>query len=181
MQPVPTRKHRTRSVSHRSIWRPYTRTIRLCTRSCSQPGAILTTPDQVLEGAERSIEILIEAGADPTHLEQAINSVMRDLAAAGLDAANLQASVRCPGWNTDGYFATAILAQIAACLETGAVNLNALNASGMTPLHSAAANTTNNPAVIEALLVAGANLETRNEYGENAPCMRRPSTTRIRP
>ena len=127
----------------------------------------LTTPEQVLEAAERSIEILIENGASPIHLEQALESVMRDLAAAGLDVANdvtaraLTNAVRCAGWNTDGYFETATLEQVTTCLETSAVDLTAPNASGFTPLHSAAAST-ENPAVVEALLAAGANLEARN-------------------
>ena len=93
-------------------------------------GAGSKRPEQVLETVEQYIDVLLEAGADPTNVEQALNSVMRDLAAAGLDAANLQASVRCPGWNTDGYFETATLEQVTACLETGAVDLDALNASG---------------------------------------------------
>ncbi len=137
----------------------------------------LTTPDQVLEGAERSLEILIEAGADPTHLEQALDSIMRNLAAAGLDVANdataqavierVQTEVRCTGWNTDAYFATATPEQVSACLGTGAVDLEARSALGGTPLEAAAADA-QHPAVIEVLLAAGADptaLNSRIESG----------------
>ena len=124
----------------------------------------LTTPEQVLEVAERSVEILIENGATRVHLKQALDSIVRDLKVAGLDAANLQALVRCTGWHTDGYFETATLEQVTACLETGVVDLNAFNASGITPLHSAAANG-GNPAVVAALLAAGADHEARTEDG----------------
>ena len=134
----------------------------------------LTTPDQVLEAAERSIEILIEAGADPTHLEQAFDSVVRDLAAAGLDGANdattqtlmerVQTAVRCTGWNTDAYFATATPEQVSACLGTGAVDLEARSALGVTPLQAAAVDA-DNPAVIEALLNTGADPNSRTDDG----------------
>ena len=136
----------------------------------------LTTPNQVLEAAERSIEILIEAGADPTHLEQALDSVVRGLAAAGLDVANeataqalmnrVQAAVRCTGWNTDAYFATATPEQVSACLVTGAVDLEARSASGVTPLQAAAVDA-DNPAVIEVLLAVGADPTATNSRVES--------------
>ena len=125
----------------------------------------LTTPDQVLEGAERSIEILIDAGADPKHLEQALESMMTDLMAAGVDAANdaaaqalmdtVQIAVLCEEWNTDAYFEAAAPEVVTACLDAGAVDLEARSASGLTPIQ-AAARDAHNPAVIEALLAAGA-------------------------
>ena len=125
----------------------------------------LTTPDQMLEAAERSIEILIEAGADPTHLEQALDSVVRDLAAAGPDGANgaaaqalmerVQTAVSCTGWNTTAYFETAMPDQVAACLATGTVDLKARGATGLTPLQAAAVDATN-PGVLETLLASGA-------------------------
>ena len=139
-------------------------------------GSDVTTPEQVLESAERSIEILIENGATPTHLEQALDSVMRDLAAAGFDVTNdvmaraltntVRAPVRCTGWNTDGYFETATLEQMTACLETGGGDLDALNASGFTPLQAAAVYT-GTPDVIEALLAAGADPTATNSRVES--------------
>ena len=134
----------------------------------------LTTPDQVLEAAERSIEILIEVGADPMHLEQALDSVVRDLAAAGPDGANgaaaqalmerVQTAVRCQGWNTDAYFETATLDRVNACLDTGTVDLEAEDDSRSTPLHLAAAFN-GNPAVANTLINAGADLEKQNDAG----------------
>ena len=136
----------------------------------------VATPEQVLEAAERSIEILIDNGATHTHLEQALGSVMRDLASAGLDVANdvkaqaltntVQARVRCTGWNTDGYFETTPVEQITACLETSAVDLDALNASGFTPLQAAAVYA-RTPDVIEALLAAGADPTATNSRVES--------------
>ena len=92
-------------------------------------GSDVATPEQVLEAAERYIEILLDNGATPTHMEQALDSVMSDLAAAGLDVANdvtaralmetVQTTVSCSGWNTEAYFETATLEQVTACLGTG--------------------------------------------------------------
>ena len=125
----------------------------------------LTTPEQVLEAAERSIEILIDTGANPSHLEQALDSFVRDLAETGLDVANdvtaqalmetVQAAVLCHEWNTTAYFETATPDRISACLATGTVDLAARGATGLTPLQAAAVEATN-PALIEALLASGA-------------------------
>ena len=128
-------------------------------------GSGLTAPDQVLDAAERSIEILIDAGANPRHLEQALDSFVSDLAATDLDVANdvtapalmetVQAAVLCQEWNTTGYFETATPDHVAACLATGTVDLTARGATGLTPLQAAAVEATN-PGVIESLLASGA-------------------------
>ena len=105
--------------------------------------------------------------------EQALESVVRYLAAVGragqhyveaLELMNaVQAAAICKKWNTEGYFETATLEQVTACLDTG-VDLEARNDSGFAPLHRAAART-ENPAVIDALLNAGADLEARENAG----------------
>ena len=64
----------------------------------------------------------------------------------------------CEGWDTAAYFETATLEQVTACLEAGNVDLEAGKASGLTPLHAAATHA-EDPAVIQALLDAGAQIE----------------------
>ena len=50
------------------------------------------------------------------------------------------------------------------CLETGNVDLEAGNASGLTPLHEAATDA-EDPAVIQALIAVGADVAARTEEG----------------
>ena len=105
--------------------------------------------------------------------EQALEAVVRYLAAAGREGEHyvealelmntVQAAASCKGWNTEGYFETATLEQVTACLNTG-VDLESGTDYGITPLHRAAASS-GNPAVITILLEAGANLEAVNEDG----------------
>ena len=81
----------------------------------------------------------------------------------GQDSSSSQDGVTaasCAAWNTEGHFETATLEQVTACLDTG-VDLEVRNDSGFAPLHLAASRT-ENPAVIEALLDAGADLEARD-------------------
>ncbi len=72
-----------------------------------------------------------------------------------------QVAAGCEGWNTGEFFESALLEEVAACLEAGA-EVNAWN--GTTPLHNAAL-LSSNPAIITALADAGANLEARSENG----------------
>ena len=60
----------------------------------------------------------------------------------------------CEEWNTPEFFETATVDDVTACLAAGA-DVAARNENGGTPLYIAARNN-ENPAVIEALLVAGA-------------------------
>ncbi len=88
--------------------------------------------------------------------------LLRKITAAGLAALLLVASLpppaaaqSCQGWNTEKFFETATLDQVKACLSAGQ-NLNERDAHGLAALHRAARQTSD-PAVIEALLDAGAN------------------------
>ena len=87
----------------------------------------------------------------------------RKITASGLAALLLLAGVpppqaaaqSCQGWNTEKYFETATVEQVRACLSAGE-DLNEQDTQGLTALHRAARDT-GDPAVIEALLDAGAN------------------------
>ena len=61
----------------------------------------------------------------------------------------------CQGWNTAKFFETATVNQVKACLSAEE-DLNEQDTQGLTALHRAARDT-GDPAVIEALLDAGAN------------------------
>ena len=69
------------------------------------------------------------------------------------------AAMDCADWNSSKYFRVAGVEHVAACLASGA-NPKTGNKLGETPLHWAAAFSPN-PAVIAALLDAGADLEAR--------------------
>ena len=106
--------------------------------------------------------------------DQALESVVKYLAVSGregqhyLDALALmnkvQMAVSCKGWDTEDYFKTATLEDVAACLDTG-VDLNARDDAGTTPLHRAAKNTENLD-VIKALINAGADIEAQDYNGK---------------
>jgi len=73
----------------------------------------------------------------------------------------------CEGWSTSLFFLTATPAEVRACLAAGTdVNIRAA-VLGHTPLHLAARGS-NNPAVIEVLLEAGADATARDLSG-NTP------------
>ena len=138
-------------------------------------------PDRVLESAHGAVEILLAAGAEAATLEQALESIMMELGAVGFDVSNdataqvlmerVQTAVRCRGWNTDAYFATATPEQVSACLGTGTVDLEARSASGLTPLQAAAVDA-QNPDVIKAFLAAGADPTATNIRVESGQLVR---------
>ena len=65
------------------------------------------------------------------------------------------AAQSCQGWNTEKFFETATVDEVRACLSDGE-DPNEQDTKGLTPLHFVARETSE-PAVIEALLDAGAN------------------------
>ena len=75
------------------------------------------------------------------------------LLVAGLPSSS--AAESCQGWKTAKFFKSATLQQVSACLSAGE-DPNKQNTKGLTALHRAARETSD-PAVIEALLEAGAN------------------------
>ena len=101
--------------------------------------------------------------------DQALESVLKYLVASGREGQHyvealalmnkVQMAVSCKGWDTEDYFKTATLEEVTGCLDTG-VDLNERDNAGATPLHRAAQNT-ENPDVIQALLDAGAGLDAR--------------------
>ena len=82
------------------------------------------------------------------------------------EAIAAQAALRCEQWNTWGFFETATIEEVTACLDAGA-DLAARNAGGYTPLHLAT-DASGDPVVVEVLLAAGAELEARDSY-DNTP------------
>ena len=75
-------------------------------------------------------------------------------------AVSVLAPVNCEEWNTEAYFEAVTVEDVTACLAAGA-DVAARTDAGHTPLHHAA-SVNEDPAVIEALVAAGADLETRN-------------------
>ena len=69
----------------------------------------------------------------------------------------------CEKWNTGLFFSTATIADLVACISTGA-DPNARGEYGMTPLHFAAA-LNDDRAITVALLAAGAELEAKSGEG----------------
>ena len=69
----------------------------------------------------------------------------------------------CTEWDTDGYFYSRNLADVEVCIAAG-YSLGMLDRIETTPLHRAA-SATELPAVIQALLVAGADPNARDESG----------------
>ena len=108
-------------------------------RSDDNHARSLHIPEKVTTG--RIVALLLLAGLPP--------------AAAAADS--------CQGWNTAEFFETATVEDVRACLEAEA-DVNAQGERGRTPLHHAA--WLSSPAVVEALLAAGADLEGRSESQE---------------
>ena len=78
-------------------------------------------------------------------------------------AAAQASAAPCTGWLKADFWKTATLADVQGCLATSPVN--ARDEDGFTPLHRAAAFSTT-PAIISALLDAGAEVNARTEGGQ---------------
>ena len=96
--------------------------------------------------------------------------LLRKITASGLATLLLLAGLpppaaaqSCQGWNTAKFFETATVDEVKACLSAGRVP-NEPDTRGLTALHRAARDTSD-PAVIEALLDAGANPRTSSIAG----------------
>ena len=89
------------------------------------------------------------------------------LATAALAA---QAAPDCAAWHTREYFRTATAEEVTACLDSGA-DVNARDGFGIMPLHWAAQFNAD-PAVLETLLAAGADLGARDDFVGYTPLHR---------
>ncbi len=102
---------------------------------------------------------------------KSIGSLFKKITASGLAGLLLLAGLTpttaaaqsCQGWNTAKFFETATVNEVRACLSAGE-DPNEQDRQGLTALHRAARDTSD-PAVIEALLDAGANLRTYSIAG----------------
>ena len=117
------------------------------------------------------ITALLDAGADvvarndddytPWDYAQ-VNEALKGTDAYQQLAAHVLAA-DCAEWNTLEFFGSATLKEVKGCLAAGA-ELNAQGKDGGTPLHLAA-TFTDNPAIIGALLDAGADASVRDDNG----------------
>ena len=100
-----------------------------------------------------------------------IRSLLKKITASGLASLLLVAGLpptvvaaeSCRGWNTAKFFKSATVDEVRACLSAGR-GPDELDRQGLTVLHRAARDTSD-PAVIEALLDAGANPRTSSRAG----------------
>ena len=77
--------------------------------------------------------------------------------------ATQMAAADCSDWPSWGFFETATVDNVADCLRAGA-DSNAKAMLGLSPLQIAAVST-ENPAVLAALLEAGANVNAVDDHG----------------
>ncbi len=85
------------------------------------------------------------------------------LLVAGLPLPTAAAEESCKDWDTAKFFESATVEEVRACLSAGR-DPNEVDRKGLTTLHRAARKTSD-PAVIEALLDAGANPRTSSTAG----------------
>ena len=106
-----------------------------------------------------------ELGATPLYAAGRYNeneAIVEALTKAGADDARATRT-NCEKWNTDEFFRMATAEQVTACIYNGA-DLEAKANEDYRPLHMAA-RYNDNPAVIESLMAAGADLEAKSDYG----------------
>ena len=84
--------------------------------------------------------------------------------AAWMSITPSSAAISCTKWNTSTFFKIADAADISRCLKSGSNKVNARDKYGKTPLHRAAQHS-KTPAVVIALLKAGARINVRNTHG----------------
>ena len=82
--------------------------------------------------------------------------------AAWMSTTPALAGISCEDWNTWLFFQRAGVADISRCLKVK--NPNARDGYGRTPLHTAA-ELSKTPAIVTALLKAGAEVNTRDKFG----------------
>ena len=83
---------------------------------------------------------------------------------AWMFATPASAEVSCEKWNTYSFFSEADEADVSRCLRAGA-DVNARGKSGIMPLHRAG-QVSKSPAVVTALLTAGAGTAARDKKGK---------------
>ena len=115
------------------------------------------------------VQSLLDAGADPEAKDDTGRTPWHYLKEnpALKDFDPRVATVSCEDWNTALFFERASAADVSRCLKGGA-KVNAHDETGATPLHVAAASKNSTPAVVQALLDAGADREAKDESGKTA-------------
>ena len=94
------------------------------------------------------------------------NAVVSGWLVATFAASIAVADDNCDQWNTRGYFLGSSVEEVQACLQASA-DPNARGGGGYRPLHLAALTNTD-AGIIDALVAAGAELDTRTDFGGTA-------------